>query len=83
VFEFKINKKRADHNKANAPRRRKDEEERVWVHYTYYYYPNIEIYEQLETGMWFFRDGPKWKAASILPGKLKKKRMQDTYKAIK
>jgi hypothetical protein len=78
VFEYKITKKKADHNKANAPRGRDEGE--IWVHYTYYYYPDIELYLQVETGIWFFREGQQWRSAALLPGKLKKMQMQTRYK---
>lgn len=82
MFKFKVNNnKKADrnNNKANAPRRR-FREEGIWVHYTYYYYPDIEIYFQIETGTWFYREGVKWKAVTVLPVKLKKKQMFSTYR---
>jgi hypothetical protein len=80
VFEYRINRKKADHHKINAPWSGKDEEERVWVHYSYYYYPDIELYLQIETGTWFFLDGSKWKAVQILPPRKKKEQMQNNYK---
>ena len=79
MIEYINNSKRADHNKANAPGRR-EEEDRIWVHYTYYYYPNIEVYLQVETGIWFYMEGSQWKAVQVLPGKLRQMQMQNTYK---
>jgi hypothetical protein len=78
VLEYKINKKKADRNKSNAPRSR--EEREIWVHYTYYYYPNIEVYQQVETGMWFYQEGNQWRSVSELPVKLRRLQMHNTYK---
>ena len=80
MFEYNINNKRkADHNKSNASRR-KNEGERIWVHYTYYYYPDLEIYHQVETGIWFYMEGAQWRSVQVLPARLRKMQMQSTHK---